>query len=68
MAPCALSKVFFAESAEEVASKALQIMGGQGYIHGNPVEEGFRDAKHVQITGTSTEISRMKIGDSVLEQ
>ncbi|MFC1824832.1 acyl-CoA dehydrogenase family protein [Thermodesulfobacteriota bacterium] len=62
------AKTFCAESAEEVTSKALQILGGQGYIRGNPVEEGFRDAKYVQIAGTSTEISRMKIGDSVLEK
>jgi len=61
------AKVFCAESAEEVASNAMQILGGQGYLRGNPVEEGFRDAKYLQIAGNSTEISRMKIGDGVLE-
>ena len=60
------AKVFCAESAEEVASKALQILGGKGYLHGNPAEEGYRGAKYLQIAGTSSEISRMKIGDSVL--
>ena len=62
------AKVFCTESAEDVASKALQILGGHGYFHGNPVEEGYRDAKYLQIAGTSSEISRMKIGDQVLEQ
>ncbi|MFC1825020.1 acyl-CoA dehydrogenase family protein [Thermodesulfobacteriota bacterium] len=62
------AKVFCSESAEEVTSKALQIMGGQGWLKGNPAEEGYRNAKYVQIAGTSTEISRMKIGDSVLEK
>ena len=60
------AKVFCAESAEKVASEALQILGGKGYVRGNPVEAGYRDAKYIQIAGTSTEISRMKIGDRVL--
>jgi alkylation response protein AidB-like acyl-CoA dehydrogenase len=64
LAHCA--KVFCAESAEEVASQALQILGGQGYISGNPAEGGYRDAKYLQIAGTSSEISRMKIADEVL--
>jgi len=65
LAHCA--KVFCAESAEEVASQALQILGGHGYIGRNPVEEGYRNAKYLQIAGTSTEISRMKIADGVLK-
>jgi len=64
LAHCA--KVFCAESAEKIASEALQILGGKGYIRGNPAEAGYRDAKYLQIAGTSTEISRMKIGDAVL--
>jgi alkylation response protein AidB-like acyl-CoA dehydrogenase len=64
LAHCA--KVFCTESAEEVASYALQILGGRGYVSGNPAEEGYRDAKYLQIAGTSSEISRMKIADGVL--
>jgi alkylation response protein AidB-like acyl-CoA dehydrogenase len=60
------AKVFCAESAEKIASEALQILGEKGYIRGNPAEAGYRDAKYLQIAGTSTEISRMKIGDAVL--
>jgi alkylation response protein AidB-like acyl-CoA dehydrogenase len=65
VAHCA--KVFCTESAEEVASQALQILGGYGYIDGNPAEEGYRNAKYLQIAGTSTEISRMKIADGILQ-
>jgi len=61
------AKVFCGEAVEKIASDALQIMGGAGYIRGNPAEAGYRDAKYIQIAGTSTEISRMKIGDWVLE-
>jgi alkylation response protein AidB-like acyl-CoA dehydrogenase len=65
VAHCA--KIFCTESAEEVASQALQILGGYGYIDGNPAEEGYRNAKYLQIAGTSTEISRMKIADGILQ-
>ena len=60
------AKVFCSESAEEVASNALQILGGKGYVQGNPAEESYRNAKYLRIAGTSSEISRMKIGDEVL--
>ena len=61
------AKVFCTESSEKIASEALQILGETGYVRGNPAESGYRDAKYLQIAGTSTEISRMKIGDAVLE-
>ena len=64
VAHCA--KVFCSESAEEVASHALQILGGKGFLSGNPAEQSYRDAKYLQVTGTSSEISRMKIADGVL--
>jgi alkylation response protein AidB-like acyl-CoA dehydrogenase len=60
------AKVFCTESAEKVASYALQILGGRGYISGNDAEEGYRESKYLQIAGTSSEISRMKIADKVL--
>ena len=61
------AKVFCTESAEEVSSKALQVMGTFGYLRGNEAEMAYRDAKYVQVAGTSTEISRVKIGDELLE-
>jgi alkylation response protein AidB-like acyl-CoA dehydrogenase len=60
------AKVFCTESAEEVASKALQVMGAFGHLKGNPAEAAYRDAKYVQVAGTSTEISRVKLGDALL--
>ena len=62
------AKVFCSESAEKVTSASMQILGQQGYLRGHPAEEGFRNAKYLQIAGTSTEISRVKIGDGVLER
>ncbi|MGD2125544.1 MAG: acyl-CoA dehydrogenase family protein [Desulfobacteraceae bacterium] len=62
------AKVFCAESVEAVTSHALQVLGGQGYRLGNAAEKGYRNAKYLQIAGTSSEISRMKIGDALLER
>ncbi len=66
MVHCA--KVFCAESAEQVASQALQIFGGRGFVKGNQAEESYRHAKYLQIAGTSSEMSRMRIGDGLLER
>ncbi len=60
------SKVFLTESAEQVASSALQILAGYGYQAGNAAERAFRCSKYLQIAGTSTEISRVKIGDAAM--
>lgn len=60
------AKVFCTESAERVTSASMQVLGQHGYLRGHPAEEGFRNAKYLQIAGTSTEISRVKIGDGVL--
>jgi alkylation response protein AidB-like acyl-CoA dehydrogenase len=60
------AKVFCSESAEELTSSALQILGVTGYVQGNPAEEGYRNAKYLSVAGTSSEISRMKIADEVL--
>ncbi|MBF0118108.1 MAG: acyl-CoA dehydrogenase family protein [Desulfobacterales bacterium] len=60
------AKVFCGESAEKVASDALQILSGAGVLCGNPAEEAYRCSKYAQIAGTSTEISRVKIGDAAL--
>jgi alkylation response protein AidB-like acyl-CoA dehydrogenase len=64
LAHCA--KVFCSESAEEVSSQALQILGKQGYSLGESAEEGYLDAKYLQIAGTPSEIARNRIGDELL--
>ncbi len=60
------AKVFCTEAAEQVSAKAINILGGSGFFSGNPVEQAFRCSKYGQIAGTSTEISRVKIGDTAL--
>lgn len=60
------SKVFAAESAEHVSNQALSIMAGEGYLSGNMIERGFRDAKYAGLAGVTTEVSRMNIADDLL--
>jgi alkylation response protein AidB-like acyl-CoA dehydrogenase len=60
------AKVFCTEAAEQVTSEAMKILGGSGYLSGNSVEHSYRCAKYGQIAGTSTEIARVKIGDTAL--
>ncbi|MBW2097138.1 MAG: hypothetical protein JRI80_19970, partial [Deltaproteobacteria bacterium] len=62
------AKTFCAESAEQVASQALQVLGANGITKGNQAEESYGSAKYLQVAGTSSEISRVKIGDRLLER
>ena len=60
------AKVFGTEAAERVAGDALRILSGQGYRSGSASESAYRAVKWTQISGISTEIARVKIGDHAL--
>ena len=55
------------ETAMWVATKAVQIFGGYGYIKEYPVERYFRDAKITEIYEGTSEIQRMVIAKSLLK-
>lgn len=57
----AQAKLFNSEAANEIASEALQIFGGYGYIKSNPVEKYFRDARATTIYEGTSEIQRLVI-------
>jgi len=52
------AKFFATKSLEFCASEAMQILGGAGYLRGNPVERMYREVKVVAIGGGSEEIMR----------
>ena len=58
VAEIAKAKVFATKSLEFTASEAMQIMGGAGYLRGNPVERIYREVKVMAIGGGSEEIMR----------
>jgi acyl-CoA dehydrogenase len=59
-------KAFGADSAMQVATDAVQIFGGAGYIRDYPVEKLMRDAKILQIYEGTSQIQRMVIARNLL--
>jgi len=57
----AMSKVFAGDTAMKVATDAVQICGGTGYMRDFPVEKMMRDAKIVQIYEGTNQILRNAI-------
>ncbi len=54
----AMAKVFASDTAMKVATDAVQICGGAGYMRDYPVEKMMRDAKITQIYEGSNQILR----------
>ncbi|MBL4869509.1 MAG: acyl-CoA dehydrogenase family protein [Robiginitomaculum sp.] len=52
------AKFFTTKSLEYVASEAMQIFGGAGYLRGNLVERIYREVKVLSIGGGSEEIMK----------
>ncbi|MEM7706153.1 MAG: acyl-CoA dehydrogenase family protein [Pseudomonadota bacterium] len=52
------AKFFSTKALEFCASEAMQILGGAGYLRGNPVERLYREVKVMAIGGGSEEIMR----------
>jgi butyryl-CoA dehydrogenase len=61
----AVAKLFAAEMAQRVTTKALQIHGGYGYTKEYPVERNFRDARITEIYEGTSEIHRLIIAREV---
>jgi alkylation response protein AidB-like acyl-CoA dehydrogenase len=56
-----MSKIFATEMAERVCSRAIQILGGQGYTRDWPVEKYYRDVRASQIYEGTNQIQRIII-------
>jgi alkylation response protein AidB-like acyl-CoA dehydrogenase len=63
--PCikeaSMAKLFASEMAERVASDAIQIHGGYGYVADFPVERIYRDVRVCQIYEGTSDIQRLVI-------
>ena len=57
-----VAKVFASEMAEKVASDALHIHGGYGYMNEYPVSRYYKGAKLLQIVEGTSEVQRMVLG------
>ncbi|GAA0675596.1 MULTISPECIES: acyl-CoA dehydrogenase [Clostridium] len=62
----ARAKLFAAETAMEVTTKAVQLFGGYGYTKDYPVERMMRDAKITEIYEGTSEVQKMVISGSIV--
>lgn len=62
----AMAKLFAAEVAMEVTTKAVQLHGGYGYTREYSVERMMRDAKITEIYEGTSEVQKMVIAGSIL--
>ena len=63
----AKAKLFAAEVAMDVTTKAVQLHGGYGYIREYEVERMMRDAKITEIYEGTSEVQRMVISGALLK-
>jgi butyryl-CoA dehydrogenase len=61
----AIAKLYAAEMAQRVTTRALQIHGGYGYTKEYPVERNFRDARITEIYEGTSEIHRLIIAREI---
>jgi alkylation response protein AidB-like acyl-CoA dehydrogenase len=62
----AMAKLFATDSAMQITTDAVQVLGGAGYTQEFPVERKMREAKVLQIVEGTNQIQRMIIGRSLL--
>lgn len=62
----AMAKMYASDVAMEIATDAVQIFGGYGYIREYPVERFMRDAKITQIYEGTNQVQRMVISGGLL--
>jgi alkylation response protein AidB-like acyl-CoA dehydrogenase len=64
----AMSKLYCTDTAMDVTTEAVQILGGYGYMQEYPVERMMRDAKITQIYEGTNEIQRLVIAREMVKE
>ena len=64
----AMAKLYAAETAMDMTTKAVQFHGGYGYTREYPVERMMRDAKITEIYEGTSEVQRMVISGKLLKK
>jgi alkylation response protein AidB-like acyl-CoA dehydrogenase len=62
----AMAKLFASDTAMRVATDAVQVLGGYGYVEDFAVERYLREAKVLQIVEGTNQIQRLVIGRAVI--
>jgi alkylation response protein AidB-like acyl-CoA dehydrogenase len=61
----AMSKLFCTDTAMRVATDAVQVLGGYGYVEDFPAERYLREAKVLQIVEGTNQVQRIVVGRSL---
>lgn len=64
----AMAKCFATDVAMEVATEAVQIFGGYGFMEDYPIAKYFRDAKILQIYEGTNQIQRIVIARNLIKE
>ena len=64
----AMAKCFATDVAMEVATDAVQVFGGYGFMEDYPIAKFFRDAKILQIYEGTNQIQRMVIARHLIKE
>jgi alkylation response protein AidB-like acyl-CoA dehydrogenase len=64
----AMTKLFCTDTAMQVTTDAVQVLGGYGYMQEYPVERMMRDAKITQIYEGTNQIQRLVIAREMLRE
>jgi alkylation response protein AidB-like acyl-CoA dehydrogenase len=64
----AAAKCFASDTAMQVTTDAVQLLGGYGYVHDYPVERMMRDAKITQIYEGTNQVQRMVMARQLLRE
>jgi acyl-CoA dehydrogenase len=67
-AKAAIVKLSASEAAGRVIDRAVQILGGRGYMRENPCERLYRDTRVDRIWEGTSEIQRLVIGNEVAKR
>ncbi|MBK8976948.1 MAG: acyl-CoA dehydrogenase family protein [Planctomycetes bacterium] len=64
----AMAKCFAADTAMKVATDAVQVFGGYGFMEDYPIAKFFRDAKILQIYEGTNQVQRMVIARNLVKE
>ncbi len=67
-ARCSIAKLYASEMANRVADRALQILGGRGYMRENCAERFFRELRVDRIWEGASEVQRLIIARALLKR
>jgi acyl-CoA dehydrogenase len=63
-----MCKLFASEMCGRVADRAVQMLGGRGYLSGNAVERFYRDVRAFRIYEGTTQIHQLNIAKITLKR